>query len=59
MESCNIDAAQLTRNSTYNVEDRTLVAEFMDNDEWLEEGEEEFWITNEEVERNDTVQVDL
>ena len=39
----------------YNVADRTVVVEFMDNGGWLEEGDEEFRITSKGVERNITI----
>ena len=59
IKSFDIKAAQLTGHLVYNVENVTVVAEFTDNNTWLEEDREEFGITSEGVEKNNTVQEDL
>ena len=43
----------------YNVNARSVAAEFMDEDGWLEDGEEEFGITNQGTTRAADVEVDL
>lgn len=59
MESFDIDAAALASHSVYNAKARSVVAEFMDEDGWLEEGEEEFGITDQGTTRAAEVEVDL
>ena len=59
MESFDINALSLTGLLVHKKEERTVVAEFIDNDGWLDEGKEELGITNQEMVKNSTVQMDL
>jgi len=59
MESFDIEAAALASHSVYNVNGRSVAAEFMDEDGWLKDGEEEFGITDQGMTRAEDANVDL